>query len=98
MMGLAPILVVFLISCANCELQATYRDSLASAVADFTQSIYVHLARTSDKENFVFSPLSLHSALCLLYLATKDNSTTQNELGAAMGKISRKESNQLTRV
>ena len=91
MMGLAPILVVFLLSRANCELQATYRDSLASAVADFTQSIYVHLARTSDKENFVFSPLSLHSALCLLYLATKNNSTTQNELGAAMGKISSQE-------
>ena len=56
-------------------------------MAQFTQSIYVHLAKTSDQENFVFSPLSLHSALSLLYLATTDNSPTQDQLGAAMGII-----------
>jgi len=80
-------LLLSLVSCQQEDVRATYQDSLATTVADFTQSIYVHLATTSDKENFVFSPLSLHSALSLLYLATKPNSTTQNELGGAMGKI-----------
>eukprot|EP00090_Calanus_glacialis_P037677 TRINITY_DN6512_c0_g1_i2.p1 TRINITY_DN6512_c0_g1~~TRINITY_DN6512_c0_g1_i2.p1 ORF type:complete len:418 (+),score=114.87 TRINITY_DN6512_c0_g1_i2:30-1283(+) len=79
--------IVSLASCQDDQLQATYQDSLAAAVAQFTQSIYVHLAKTSDQENFVFSPLSLHSALSLLYLATTDNSPTQDQLGAAMGII-----------
>jgi serine protease inhibitor len=87
---LATVIFVFIFTLSNCEednLQTTYQESLSTAVAHFTQSIYVHLAKTSDEENFVFSPLSLHSALSLLYLATKDNSTTQDQLGAAMGII-----------
>ena len=82
--------ILYICSLASCQdekLQATYRDSLVTAVAQFTQSIYVHLEKTSDQENFVFSPLSLHSALSLLYLATTDNSATQDQLGAAMGII-----------
>eukprot|EP00092_Neocalanus_flemingeri_P041693 GFUD01045412.1.p1 GENE.GFUD01045412.1~~GFUD01045412.1.p1 ORF type:complete len:414 (-),score=134.99 GFUD01045412.1:136-1377(-) len=67
--------------------QEVYHSSLSTAVAQFTQSIYQHLADTSQEENFVFSPLSLHSALTLLYLATRDNSTTRDQLGAAMGII-----------
>ena len=54
--------------------------TLQSAIADFSQSLYVQLAETSGDENFVFSPLSLHSALSLLYLGTKDNSSTQQQL------------------
>merc|ERR1712106_947152 len=81
----AQALLLSLVSCQQEDVRATYQDSLATTVADFTQSIYVHLATTSDKENFVFSPLSLHSALSLLYLATKPNSTTKDQLGAAMG-------------
>ena len=54
-----------------------YHNTLQSAIADFSQSLYVQLAETSGDENFVFSPLSLHSALSLLYLGTKDNSSTQ---------------------
>merc|ERR1711936_1199920 len=65
-----------------------YSKSLESAVGDFTQSMYVHMVDTSSvEENFVFSPLSLHSALTLLFLGTKDNSTTQEQLGAAMGIV-----------
>jgi len=64
-----------------------YYGALESAIAEFSQSMYVHLAATSGEENFVFSPLSLHSALSLLYLGTKDNSVTQRELGAAMGSL-----------
>merc|ERR1711892_1243617 len=74
------ICVFSLCACQGEVLTPTFQaESLSSAVCHFTQSIYVHLAKTSNKDNFVFSPLSLHSALSLLYLATKD------QLGAAMG-------------
>ena len=90
MRHLAAVLLVIIISLSTCDadnLQTTYQESLSSAVAHFTQSIYIHLAKTSNQDNFVFSPLSIHSALSLLYLATKDNSTTREQLGAAMGII-----------
>ena len=89
-MDLATLLTSLLATLASCQqedVRATYQDGLASSLADFTQSFYVHLATTSETENFVFSPLSLHSALSILYLATKQDSRTQNELGVAMGKI-----------
>eukprot|EP00092_Neocalanus_flemingeri_P004701 GFUD01005066.1.p1 GENE.GFUD01005066.1~~GFUD01005066.1.p1 ORF type:complete len:432 (-),score=124.22 GFUD01005066.1:79-1374(-) len=73
------------------NLDNFYHQSLEAAVADFSQSMYVHLARTSGEDNFVFSPLSLHSALTLLYLGTKDQSRTQEELGAAMGIVNNPE-------
>eukprot|EP00092_Neocalanus_flemingeri_P022197 GFUD01024076.1.p1 GENE.GFUD01024076.1~~GFUD01024076.1.p1 ORF type:complete len:422 (+),score=72.95 GFUD01024076.1:3-1268(+) len=90
MTQVATFIIFLLLSGTNCkdeQINAFYRESLESSLAEFTQSIYVDLATNSNTENFVFSPLSLHSALCLLYLAAKQNSTTQNELGAAMGKI-----------
>merc|ERR1712215_224140 len=73
------------------HIEKHYQEALQDAIADFTQSIYVHLSQTSQSENFVFSPLSLHSALTLLYLGTKDNSTTQQQLGAAMGIVNNPE-------
>ena len=69
------------------SLDNNYHNTLQSAVADFSQSLYVQLAEASEDENFVFSPLSLHSALSLLYLGTRDNSSSQQQLGAAMGII-----------
>merc|ERR1712013_722848 len=69
------------------SLDNNYHNTLQSALADFSQSLYVQLAETSEDENFVFSPLSLHSALSLLYLGTRDNSSSQEQLGAAMGII-----------
>merc|ERR1712179_339959 len=77
--------------CEDNNLHTEYKEGLTAAVAEFTQSIYSHLATSSNQDNFVFSPLSLHSALSLLYLATKDNSTTQEQLGAAMGIINNQE-------
>eukprot|EP00090_Calanus_glacialis_P012407 TRINITY_DN2095_c0_g1_i1.p1 TRINITY_DN2095_c0_g1~~TRINITY_DN2095_c0_g1_i1.p1 ORF type:complete len:431 (-),score=112.20 TRINITY_DN2095_c0_g1_i1:45-1337(-) len=71
----------------DADLETHYQRALESAIGDFSQSMYVHLAQTSGEENFVFSPLSLHSALTLLYLGTKDNSVTQQQLGAAMGIV-----------
>jgi len=85
--------IVFSIASAKPAIEDTssldhqYHNTLQSAIADFSQSLYVQLAETSGDENFVFSPLSLHSALSLLYLGTKDNSSTQQQLGAAMGII-----------
>ena len=71
----------------NADLECHSQTALEAAIGDFSQSMYVHLAQTSGEENFVFSPLSLHSALTLLYLGTKDNSVTQQQLGAAMGIV-----------
>jgi len=73
--------------CEENNLHTEYMESLGAAVADFAQSIYSYLATSSNQDNFVFSPLSLHSALSLLFLATKDNSSTQEQLGAAMGMV-----------
>ena len=45
----------------------------------------------STEDNFVFSPLSMHSALAMLFLGTTNNSTTEQELQKAMGGVSGKE-------
>jgi len=71
----------------NSNIDNHYHRTLESAIGDFSQSLYVQLAERSGDENFVFSPLSLHSALTLLYLGTRDNSPTQQQLGAAMGIV-----------
>merc|ERR1712130_621724 len=56
----------------------------------FTQSIYLHAAEKNPNSNFVFSPLSIHSALTMLYLGTTSNSTTEIELAHAMGGLAGK--------
>jgi len=50
------------------------------------------MAEKAPNSNFVFSPLSVHSALTMLYLGTTTNSTTENELKIAMGGHASKES------
>ena len=62
-------------------------NSLRTALEDFTQETYSHLANTFQNKNFVFSPLSLHSALTLLYLGTADNSWSQAQLQTALGGL-----------
>ena len=47
---------------------------LKDGMADFTQSMYLHLAQQPHLTNFVFSPLSLHSSLSMLYLGTTHGS------------------------
>jgi len=66
---------------------ALYGD-LPRAVAKFTQSFYLHLIQNGDNPNFVFSPLSLHSALSLLFLGTTIDSKTWQEMRIAMGSVS----------
>jgi len=57
---------------------------LTDTIAEFAQSIYLHLAEKNKNGNFVFSPLGLHSALTMLYLATTANSTSTQELFSAI--------------
>jgi len=61
------------------------KDNLKRAIEDFTQNVYIHLATTLKNENFVFSPLSLHSALSMVYLGSKQDSNTFKELRRSLG-------------
>ena len=63
------------------------RKGLREGLEDFTQSIYLHMASKQDGANFVFSPLSIHSALSMLYLGTKHFSESSEELAKALGVI-----------
>eukprot|EP00092_Neocalanus_flemingeri_P012628 GFUD01013611.1.p1 GENE.GFUD01013611.1~~GFUD01013611.1.p1 ORF type:complete len:450 (-),score=105.85 GFUD01013611.1:173-1456(-) len=74
-------------SFAGCKLQPQCQDSLKIAVADFSQSLYADIAARTSQDNFVFSPLSIHSALALLYAGSTTNSKTQNELADALGVL-----------
>jgi len=58
-----------------------------SAMAKFTQSLYVSLLQNYGNTNFVFSPLSIHSALSMLFLGSSINSKTHKELQKALGNI-----------
>merc|ERR1719305_493233 len=61
--------------------------SLQHGLEDFTQSMYVYMKSHTDSPNFVFSPLSIHSALSMLFLGTKIGSQTEDELAKAMNAI-----------
>merc|ERR1711892_1320784 len=69
------------------DQQQTVQESLTYAIADFTESLYADIAKRSFQENFVFSPLSIHSALSLLYAGSTPNSKTQAELSKALKSI-----------
>jgi len=62
-------------------------NTLKDGMADFTQSMYLHLAQKPDLTNFVFSPLSLHSSLSMLYLGTTHGSNTSDEMAKALGLV-----------
>jgi len=61
--------------------------SLLNAIQDFTQEVYLQLASSQQNENFVFSPLSLHSALAMVYLGARPDSTTYKELQSGLGAL-----------
>ena len=63
------------------------KKSLDDGMADFTQAMYLHLSQQPDVSNFVFSPLSIHSSLSMLYLGTTHGSNTSDELAIALGII-----------
>ena len=58
-----------------------------NAIQDFTQEVYLQLASSQQNENFVFSPLSLHSALAMVYLGARPDSTTYKELQSGLGAL-----------
>jgi serine protease inhibitor len=60
-------------------------DSLKEGMASLTQSLYLHMVAKGDHENFVFSPLSIHSSLAMLYLGATHWSDTSEELARAIG-------------
>ena len=49
----------FKVAISSCNQSPSCKNSLKEAVADFTQSLYADMAKTSKQENFVFSPLRL---------------------------------------
>jgi len=70
------------------------RSALQDAMEKFTQSIYIYMKDYTTNEenpNFVFSPLSIHSALSMLFLGTKEGSQTMEELAQAMSVIENRE-------
>jgi len=79
--------------CPTARAQDVFEDefdlkkSLRYAIEDFTLDTYNHLANKLTDKNFVFSPLSLHSALTMVYFGAKDNSTTQKELQQTLGGL-----------
>merc|ERR1711935_594056 len=60
---------------------------LPKSMAKFTQSIYLNLLKNNGSPNFVFSPLSIHSAMAMLFLGATTNSDTQLELRKALGNL-----------
>jgi serpin B len=70
-------------------LRATFctNEGLSQAISDFTMDFYGKLAESEQyqERNFVFSPLSLHSAMTFLYLGATADSQTYVELRESMG-------------
>ena len=63
-------------------LQRLAKKALQKSMADFTQSMYLHLAQQTDLTNFVFSPLLLHASLSMLFLGATDGSNTSEAIRA----------------
>lgn len=63
-----------------------WTENIEEAIADLSQRFYHELSRT-EPENFVFSPLSLHSALSLLLLGTSPETETSEEVQKMLGSI-----------
>ena len=61
-------------------------EALKEGMANLAQSMYLHLL-TYNLTNFVFSPLSLHSILSMLYLGATRWSDTSEELAKALGVL-----------
>merc|ERR1712066_88285 len=94
MMELTSVFIIFLSTGLLDSVQSKTPDDVAQkenslkvAIEDFTQDTYNHLAISMPDKNFVFSPLSLHSALSMVYFGTTDNRATQSELQVALGGL-----------
>jgi len=88
---LLTLLLTLLLHLSNAAPEdETARQAFKNSVADLTQKMYISLASQGNQENFVFSPLSLHQALSILYLGATDNSDTDEELNTLLGGLASK--------
>merc|ERR1712110_518932 len=74
-----------------CSSQRDGRERLEDSINNLSQKMYNTLAKEGRTDNFVFSPLSLHEALSILYFGATNDSETQKELIDVLGGLSSKE-------
>lgn len=67
-----------------------FQKHFEAPIADLSQRVYHELTKT-ETGNFVFSPLSLHSALTLLLLGSEDKTETEKEVLLMLGSITNRE-------
>ena len=79
------VIFLALVSAQENPREKINKKNLKRAIEDFTQNVYIQLATNLRNENFVFSPLSLHSALSMVYLGSKTDSKTFIELRNSLG-------------
>jgi serpin B len=65
---------------------------LAKGLGGLTQKLYLEMVRRSGQGNFVFSPLSLHSAMAMVFLGTDKNSASADEIKKVLGIESNRDS------
>jgi len=82
------VIFLALVSAQESPKEKINKKNLKRAIEDFTQNVYIQLATNLRNENFVFSPLSLHSALSMVYLGSKVDSNTYQELRKSLGILS----------
>ena len=82
------VIFLALVSAQENPREKINKKNLKRAIEDFTQNVYIQLATNLRNENFVFSPLSLHSALSMVYLGSKVDSNTYEELRKSLGILS----------
>jgi len=79
------------IKCSSAEDGLSAREALKESMEDLTLRMYSSLASRGNQENFVFSPLSLHQVLSMLYFAASENSETSDELQTLLGGLTSKQ-------
>merc|ERR1712012_1185242 len=82
------VIFLALVSAKESPKEKINKRNLKRAIEDFTQNVYIQLATNLRNENFVFSPLSLHGALSMVYLGSKVDSNTYEELRKSLGILS----------
>jgi len=84
-------LAILIIKCCSALESLNARDALKASIEDLTMKMYNSLASRGNQENFVFSPLSLHQVLSMLYFAATDNSDTEAELQTLLSGLTSKQ-------
>jgi len=84
-------LSLLIIKCCSAEENLNPREALKASIEDLTLKMYSSLASRGNQENFVFSPLSLHQVLSMLYFAATDNSDTEAELQTLLSGLTSKQ-------